>query len=173
MFGLRMRKMLCAAGAAMLCCAALTACGKEEKKITRYRLKTEIATSNSCAKSIYTGVQSALTDMNAEDADMSGLKGQTFNYTSRDFQFDGPPQRDASAEEKFRYRVYIYFTDITKMDNISISLSEYCEVQCVAVKRTEDKYDTEVYGTHPHQLTIDDFDSINSMNDAVAYAKRG
>ena len=160
----------------MLCCAALTACGKEEKKITRYRLKTEITTSNSCAHSIYTGAQSAITDMYAEDHDTSELRDQVFNYTGRDFQFDSRPQAFASAEEEFRYRVYVYYNDITTMDNISFSFGDSKwggELECVAVKRTEDKYDTEVYGTHPHQLTIDDFDSINSMNDAVAFAKRG
>jgi len=172
MFGRKMKKLLCAAGAAMICCTAITACGeKKEEKLSRHRLKTEIASSNSSAKSIYTGVQSAITDLNAEDADLSWAKGQEFHYTGRDFQFDGPPKADASLEEKFRYRVYVYYTDITEMDNVAISFNDDCYVNCVALKRTEKKYDTEIYGTHPHQLTVDDFDSIHSINDALKYAE--
>ena len=173
MFGRKMKKLLCAAGAAMICCTAITACGeKKEEKLSRHRLKTEIASSNSSAKSIYTGVQSVITDLNAEDADLSWAKGQEFHYTGRDFQFDGPPNAGASAEDKFRYRVYVYYTDITDMDNVSIAFDDSWNLKCVAVKRTEKKYDTEIYGTHPHQLTIDDFDSIKSMDDAVAFAKK-
>ena len=144
----------------------------EEDKLSIEGLKSEIKTSNSCARSIYNSLQAAIVDMETMDVDITWLKGRDFQYTGADFVFGETPKADASLEEKFRYRVYVYDTDITEMDNVAISFNDDCNVNCVALKRTEKKYDTEIYGTHPHQLTIDDFDSIKSMDDAVAFAKK-
>ena len=173
MFGRKMKKLLCAAGAAMICCTAITACGeKKEEKLSRYGLKSEITATNSSARYVHIGANSALTDLDAEDADLSSLEGRTLNYTSRDFQFDGAPEKSASTEEKFRYKLSIYVTDITELDNIMISINNHDTVLGVAVKRTEKKYDTVIYGTYPNQLTIDDFESISSMDNALKYAMK-
>ena len=173
MLKLKMQKMMCAACAALLCCTAFTGCGeKKAEKPSRYRMKTEITTSNSSARSIYTGLQSAITDLDAEDAPMSSLPG-VYNFKGSDFRFDGAPGAGSDSKEKLFYRMYVYFNDITKLDKISFELDEYCNVVGVAVMRTEDEFDTEIYGTHPHQMTVDDHDIIKSMDDALKYAKTG
>jgi len=127
-----------------------------------YVKKSKITSANSAAKSIYTGAQSAITDMNAEDASMSGLA------TGAGIEVGGTSAVTAAASatdatNTFKYRIYIYFTDITKLTSAQVQLTTNYEVQGVGV---QDK--NNYCGSHPKQMTVDQYDQLTNKTGAGA-----
>ena len=132
-----------------------------------YVKKSKITSANSAAKSIYTGAQSAITDLNAEDAELSGLTtGAGIDVGGNDVTTTAP-DASATALVKFQYRVYIYFTDATKLTDAQVQLNANYEVQGVGV---QDK--NNYCGSHPKQMTVDQYDKLTNKTaaDALAYA---
>ncbi|MBR3269473.1 MAG: hypothetical protein IKI58_12220 [Oscillospiraceae bacterium] len=175
-----MKRLACIAGAAMLCCTVLTGCEEEKKtkKLSSYQMKSKITAENTASKSIYTSIQATITDMNAEDVNMSGLGG-VYIMKGKDFQFDEAPGKDGALKDKLYYRMSIYFPEIVKLDQVSFELQEfggnYPDIRLlgVAVEKTDDKTDTDIYGAHPNQMTVDVHKKIKSIEDALAYAETG
>ena len=140
-----------------------------------YVKKSKITSANSAAKSIYTGAQSAVTDMNAEDAAMASLNtwktatGATLQ-TDKDTLTGWKSSTDAA--KTFQYRIYNYFNDIYKLDSVALMLDDNYQVKGVGVK------DKQGYlGSHPKQMTVDKYDDFMGANpkkdkaaDALGYA---
>ncbi len=144
-----------------------------------YVKKSKITSANSAAKSIYTGAQSAITDMNAEDAPMITLatfqngSGDTVGGKNGTSVTTAPANSTSTATAdvvaKFRYRIYVYFSDINKLNNAWVKLTTNYEVQGVGV------VDGNNYvGTHPKQMTVDKYDksfkTSQTQGDVMAYA---
>ena len=144
-----------------------------------YVKKSKITSANSAAKSIYTGAQSAITDMNSEDAPMAALSifqasnGDTVGGKSGTSVTTAPANSTSTATAdvlaKFRYRIYVYFSDINKLNNAWVKLSANYDVLGVGV------IDSNNYvGTHPKQMTVDkydkDFKTTQAQAGIMAYA---
>ena len=132
-----------------------------------YVKKSKITSANSAAKSIYTGAQSALTDLNAEDAELSGLNAFKGNGATVKGTYTAPAD-NASADVKFKYRIYVYFTDLTKLSEAIVALDDNYNVSGVGV------LDKNNYcGSHPKQMTVDSYDKLTAKTAAAAcsYAK--
>lgn len=128
-----------------------------------YVKKSKITSANSAAKSIYTGAQSAITDMNAEDAAMSGLTtGSGIDVGGNSVVTTAPNSGD-SALNKFKYRVYVYFTDAKKLSAAQVQLNSNYEVQGVGV---QDK--NNYCGSHPKQMTVDSYEKLTAKTAAAA-----
>ncbi len=130
-----------------------------------YVKKSKITSANAAAKSIYTGAQAAITDMNAEDAKLSDLDGwkadagkaiKVSGYTK-----DAP----TGAADLFEWRIYNYFTDITKLKAVVLKLDENYQVEGVGV---EDK--NAYTGSHPKQMTVDNYNKNKTAAAALTYA---
>ena len=131
-----------------------------------YVKKSKITSANSAAKSIYTGAQSAITDLNAEDENMSGLQGQTIALT---VGASAPANNATTATGKFDYRVYVYFTDVLKLNSASVTIDGNGNVTGVGV------IDKNSYaGSHPKQMTVDKYDELGgssiTMTQILTYA---
>ena len=134
-----------------------------------YVKKSKITSANSAAKSIYTGAQSALTDLNAEDAVLTGLNTFKGNGASVKGTYTAPAD-NANADVKFKYRIYVYFTDLSKLTDAVVALDDNYNVTGVGV---QDK--NNYLGSHPKQMTVDQYDKITGPTAAKAcsYAKTG
>ena len=133
-----------------------------------YVKKSKITSANSAAKSIYTGAQSAITDMNAEDADMTGLTtGSAFSVGGTSGTGVTAASGATNALSQFRYRIYVYFSDITKLKDAQVQLTTNYEVQGVGV---QDK--NNYCGSHPKQMTVDSYDKLTQKTaaNALTYA---
>lgn len=129
-----------------------------------YVKKSKITSANSAAKSIYTGAQSAITDMNAEDAEMTGLGTAGIEVGGSSAVTTAPNTSD-SALNKFKYRVYVYFTDATKLTAAQVKLNANYEVEGVGV---QDK--NNYCGSHPKQMTVDSYEKLSAKTAAGALA---
>ena len=119
-----------------------------------YVKKSKITSANSAAKSIYTGAQSAITDMNAEDANVSTLLGKNLNITANTTTPPSTPADSDSAQVKFNYRVYVYFTDVLKLKSAAVAIDGNGNVTGTGV------IDKNNYaGSHPKQMTVDSYES--------------
>lgn len=128
-----------------------------------YVKKSKITSANSAAKSIYTGAQSAITDMNAEDADLSTLTTGAGIDVGGSSAVTSAPAAGASSLVKFQYRVYVYFTDATKLTAAQVQLDSNYNVQGVGV---QDK--NNYCGSHPKQMTVDSYDNLSAETAAAA-----
>lgn len=167
------KRIFCCAGAVLLCMGMLTGCGskkkKQEKPLTGYAYKSRCQQINSWSKSIYTAAQAAITDLDAEDRDISSFVGD-FKWSGSDFKEQNP---NGSVEELLRYRMSLYFTDIVKMQDVYIEFDEYSIVRGVAVKRTYQRTGQVFYGTYPQVETVEIQEKLNSTEDALYYAVNG
>lgn len=127
-----------------------------------YVKKSKITSANSAAKSIYTGAQSAITDLNAEDANMSGIANSTISVGGSS-AVTSAPAAGAAASVKFQYRVYVYFTDATKLTAAEVKLDNNCNVLGVGV---QDK--NNYCGSHPKQMTVDSYEGLSAKTAAAA-----
>lgn len=133
-----------------------------------YIKKSKITSANSAAKSISTGAQSAITDMDAEDRDNFMPK----NITSPVSWTEGAAATatSASATDVFKRKVENYFADFSKL-NIQIDLDTNGNLQSVAV------IDKSGYpGSNPRQYTVDQYDIDNAdgtiaITEVATYAK--
>ncbi len=116
-----------------------------------YVKKSKITSANSSAKSIFTAVQSALTDMDTEDV-YDIYNDLTTPWTvDKDETFTAPADKGSTADSTFQFKVYTYFTDITKLTAFSISVTSG---SCDAVAVVNGNYP----GTTPKQYSVDDYD---------------
>lgn len=133
-----------------------------------YVKKSKITSANSSAKSIYTAAQSALTDMDTEDEyDIYNDLTSPWTETSA---FSAPTTKGTDADSTFQYKVWTYFTDITKLSAFSI---EVTGGSCSAVAVVNGNYP----GTTPKQFSVDDYDKNTTYADTaelatlISYAK--
>ena len=118
-----------------------------------YVKKSKITSANSAAKSIYTGAQSAITDMNAEDSNLADLNAYKTGASVASDKAVTTAENATTTEAKFRYRIYVYFSDLTKLKNAYVQLNDNYDVIGVGI------IDNNAYvGTHPKQMTVDNYD---------------
>ena len=129
-----------------------------------YVKKSKITSANAAAKSIYTGAQSAITDLNAEDENMTGIASATIDVGGTS-AVTAAPGATATATQKFQYRVYVYFTDATKLTAAQVQMDANCNVLGVGV---QDK--NNYCGSHPKQMTVDSYEGLSSKDAAGALA---
>ena len=127
-----------------------------------YVKKSKITSANGAAKQIYTGAQAALTDMNAEDREVASLAGDIDVYTSTAL---AAPAATAADADVLKYRVYNYFTDITKLSAamITVNGNGVCTAAAVVDK-------SGYSGSHPKQMTVDTYESNKTITQALSYA---
>ncbi|MBQ5334923.1 MAG: hypothetical protein J6Z45_03140 [Oscillospiraceae bacterium] len=145
--------------------------------------KSKIVSANAAAKSLYIAFTSALTDLDADGARISVLAGE-YEFTGESFEDIKKPasgQSDAADKtallNRLLYQVKEYYSEITKITLMKISISQNGDVDAVAVAKGEitDSMTGEksiVFGTYPRQATKDDLKNIRTLNDALKYAKR-
>lgn len=130
-----------------------------------YVKKSKITSANSTAKSIYTAAQSALSDMDTEEYDIYKYAGWT-----SDSAVTAPTSKGDTVDSVFQFKVYNYFTDITKLTAFSISVEGG---SCAAVAVVNGNYP----GTTPKQFSVDDYDksktyaSTAELGALITYAK--
>lgn len=128
-----------------------------------YIKKSKITNANAAAKSIMTAATSAVTDIDAEDR--LSVTAIT-DVASSDPAADFANTSTSNVNIRFRGKVGTYFSDIEKLDAVSIDMENGVPV-AVAVQ------DGRYYGTNPHQLSVDDYDANSTwtMTNWIAYAK--
>ncbi len=165
--------MLCCIAVPVCCGAVMQSCGKkkEHPAVTAYNKKAGIVSANSNAKALYLSLNSALTDMNANDISVSDAEklAGVYYFQGRDFEFDTPPGDSASPEEKFRYSVSVYYPEIVNLDEIAYELQNM-NVLAAAVKCRHSDDPGSYYGTWPRLMSAEEFDKTDSLETALQYA---
>ncbi len=136
-----------------------------------YVKKSKITSANSTAKSIYTAAQSALSDMDTEEYDIyTGWEKDTSGWESAE-QLESAPNKPSGKTDvngAFQYKVWTYFTDITKLSAFSIKVEGG---SCAGVAVVNGNYP----GTNPTQFSVDDYDKgvkyATKLGDLIDYAK--
>ena len=136
-----------------------------------YIKRSKITNANSAAKQIDTACASAITDLDAEDRDITELDDITW---SEDDLEDWQTETSDDTQERFEYKIFTYFNDITELTEVQLEFGEFGEgsngnVEAVAVRNG-------IYpGTYPHQMTVDDFDDQEptSTDDCINFALTG
>ena len=168
----RKKHLFCLACAVLMCFGIMTGCGKEQKKevqqpLTGYEYKKRVRQINGWAKNVYNAAVAAMIDMDSEDTDLTQLSEYMF-YTGSEFA-DCEYSSD-DIDEKLRSRIYAYYNDITKLQEVAIRLDQD-DVPCgVAVKRTYQRTGQVFYGTWPTQADDDSEEQFFSIEEALEFA---
>lgn len=133
-----------------------------------YVKKSKITSANSSAKSIFTAAQSALTDMDTEDE--HNIYDTEFTGWESATSVTAPADKGTTAASTFQFKVWTYFSDITKLNAFSIKVSGG---SCTAVAVVNGNYP----GTNPKQFSVDDYDkgktyaSATELANLITYAE--
>ena len=147
-----------------------------------YIKRSKITNANSAAKQIDTAAASAITDLDAEDADTRRItaladfdRGDGQHKLGTSNAWHTATSND--LQERFEYKVYTYFADILELTQVQIDFGDATltgaasngNVDAVAVMNGQ------YPGTHPHQMTVDWFDANHPANTAacIGYALDG
>lgn len=88
---------------------------------------------NVYAKMLYNSLNSALTDMDAEDIKLDFFKDKQFSWNGKEFENIEKPADNSDVEKLLRYKTSLYFGDITLLDEICWQ-SPYASCHIAAVK---------------------------------------
>ena len=147
-----------------------------------YTSRAKLSSANSAAKTLYTAGNAALTDLDAEDADISVLDG-TYTLKGSDFKnlsqvsINSQNRRDRNALFKaLKYKMWVYFEKIEELEEISFKI-ERGMMKATALQKgdasdpvTGEPY--ALYGTYPHMMQKEDYASVNSIAKAMKYAEK-
>ena len=137
-----------------------------------YIKRSKITNANSAAKQIDTACASAITDLDAEDRDITELDDVTWDEDTLE---DWPTTTSEDVVPRFQYKLFTYFNDIMELTEVQLDFGELGDgssngnVQAVAVRNG-------IYpGTYPHQMTVDDYDEHEptATADVIDYALTG
>ena len=142
-----------------------------------YVKKSKITSANSSAKSIYTACMAAVTDMDTEDKDIKLLNGE-YEWNGSDFEGLKQPTSDFGtadeAKAELMYRISVYFSDITRLEKIKISMKDGI-VNAVAVQNgtftTIREGEQTCFGSYPLMRTADDSSAGMTLDEVLKAAK--
>ncbi len=143
-----------------------------------YLNKARITSANSAAKSVHNAGQAALTDMDAEDRNLKLLEG-TYTFKGSDFSGLTVPADGEKKEDLLKilkYKIYVYFNDITDLEQISFSIKNG-SVECIAVQKgtvidVMTGNENPSFGTYPNYVPSDGSKTFKTLDEALTFAKR-
>lgn len=115
------------------------------------------------AKKLYEAAKHAVYDLAVEDENLSGLTTGSGIDVGGTSAVTSAPASGAAALNKFKYRVYVYFTDATKLTAAQVQLDGNYNVVGVGV---QDK--NNYCGSYPKQMTVDSYDNLSARTAHVA-----
>lgn len=131
-----------------------------------YIKKSKMTSANSAAKHISDASQAALTDLAAENLAITASVGTngvvTINYGDTFANSTDPT-------DEFKYKVYSYFNDLTKLQQIKIQIDDNLTKAVGVVDRSQ------YPGGHPNQIPVEMYDACHgtSAANALDYALDG
>lgn len=138
-----------------------------------YARKMRLAAANDAAKTLRYALISAITDLNAEDRELSLLDG-TYSVSGEDFASAQAPDSHETTDEMLAYLLYeapFYYKDAVKAGTVVFRIKDG-DVTALALEFGEiPDMDTAgnvpVYGTAPEPLSSDAYKSADSLSDLI------
>ncbi|MBQ6042464.1 MAG: prepilin-type N-terminal cleavage/methylation domain-containing protein [Oscillospiraceae bacterium] len=128
--------------------------------LTGYARRAKITSSNQSAKSIYNGINLAITELSAADISVAHLNGSKITFTGEEVQAivdEHLTLRDATTQAnitKLLYsKAYQYFSSIVEVDSFTYML---VQEQCFAVGTLMNIYP----GSYPIAIGPDDYEEV-------------
>lgn len=131
-----------------------------------YIKKSKMASANSAAKHIWDASQAALTDLAAENLASTSSVGVNGVVT---ISYGETFARSSNPTDEFKFKVYNYFNDLSKLQQIQIKIDD-------ALTEAVGVVDSNQYpGGHPNQIPVEMYDSCHgtSAANALDYAIDG
>jgi hypothetical protein len=135
-----------------------------------YVQKSKITSANANAKSLYNAFNSSLADMDVENEDTMKLNGI---YTFKGSDFENLKEKNTTGMEKLKQKVFSYFSDITKIEEVSFRIENgSCVATAVkpakgAVFDIHSDGEVQTYGAYPKMVTVDSIKEVKSTKDLV------
>jgi|GEM_PF-2970188 len=146
-----------------------------------YVQKSKITSANVTAKNIYNALLCAIEDMDSADMPVSLLGGQDYYFTGSDFENVTKPDSVTTADEALqmlKYEITLYYSSITKLDQIGISIDTSLTNCAAAVQNgttislTLETGEYSVFGSYPNMMTANDLSSTLTIENVIAVTKR-
>lgn len=139
-------------------------------QMLRYVAKSKLSSANAAAKTVYKTIATALTEMDSENMDIIGLKG-THTFKGSDFNV-----QDSSAlkgMDKMKALTAKYYTDVTKLEEITVRINKNGMPDAVAVRMSGTIYDVTVddeipvFGAYPDMVRVENNNSVTGTKALV------
>lgn len=132
----------------------------------------KISAANTAAKSVYNAFNSAAVDLDEQGYPTAKLSGDYY-LTGADFENLTKPALDQNASEQemltaICYQASLYITDIAELPEIAVSFDGGVCKYVAAAKDFDGKL---WFGCCPNSLNSAAYEGINSIDDALNYAK--